>query len=200
MKKILIASIVFIAFTLTSCKWYAIHRYQMNKPFSFKQKTEFINYLKKKKAFKLGQVLYLENESYAKFIHEKLTQDSTSFYVGTYFNDSMMVKRSLHLNENSSCIGRIELEIKNNISRKNSDLMDFKKASKLSAYSLKYLSNDQVFDINADKKPNKIFLTFTTRYGKWYDKLYKEINELQQQNQQNANVYIIVLDPIYKLQ
>ena len=199
MKKILIASIFFIAFTLTSCKWYAIHRYQMNKPFTFKQKTEFINYLKKKKAFKLGQVLYLENESYAKFIHEKLTQDSTSFYVGNYFNDSMIVKRSQHLNENTSCIGRIEQEIRNDCSRNHFNENELMTVSKMSGYHLKYLSDNKTFDINADKKANKIFLTYSTRYGKWYDGLYKEINDLQKKNNQNVSVYVVCLDPIYKL-
>ena len=199
MKPIFTSSIIFLAFTFMSCKWYAIHRYQMNKPFSFKQKTEFINYLKKKKAFNLGQVLYLENESYAKFINGKLTQDSTSFYVGTYLNDSTMVKRSKFLNENISCSGRIENEIKQNLNKNNFSVDDLKQVSNLSNYTLRYLSNNEIFDINADKKLSKIFITYTYRYGKWYDNLYKEINDLQQLNNQNTNVYLVCLDPISTL-
>jgi len=199
MKKLFTASIVFFAFALMSCKWYTLHRYQLNKPFSFKQKSEFFNHLKKKKTFNLDKVLFIEKESYTKFISEKLTQDSTSFYVGTYFNDSIIVKRSHHLNENTSCIGRIEQEIKNNCSRNHFNENELMNVSKMSGYNLKYLSDNKTFDINADKKANKIFLTYSTRYGKWYDELYKEINDLQKKNYQNASVYVVCLDPIYKL-
>jgi hypothetical protein len=199
MKKIFTASIILIAFTFISCKWYVVHNYQMNKPFAFKQKTEFIDYLKKRKTFKLGQVLYLEKESYLKFINEKLTEDSTLFYVGTYFNDSTIVKRSQHLNEKISCSGRIENEIKQNLTKNNFGHDELKQVSKMSGYALKHLSNNEIFDITADKKPSKIFITYTYGYGKWYDHLYKEINELQKLNDQNTTVYVVCLDPIYNL-
>jgi len=199
MKKILTAAIIFIAFALISCKWYTINRFQINKPFSFKQKSDFIKHINKKKLFKINQVLFIDKESYAKFISEKLTQDSTVFYVGTYFNDSIIVKRSQYLHENTSCFGRIEQEIKNNCSRIDFNENELMHVSKMSGYNLKYLSDNKTFDINADKKANKIFLTYSTHFGKWYDGLYKKINNIQKQNKQNASVYVVCLDPIYKL-
>lgn len=182
-----------------SCKWYTVRRFQINKPFSFLQKSEFINQLKKKKAFNINQVLYVEKESYEKFLRQKITQDSTVFYVGTYFKDSMIVKRSQHLNENTSCIGRIEQEIRNDCSRNHFNENELMTVSKMSGYNLKYLCDNKTFDINADEKAIKIFLTYSTRYGKWYDGLYKEINGLQKKNNQNVSVYVVCLDPIYKL-
>jgi len=171
----------------------------MNKPFAFKQKTEFIKHINKKKLFKIKQVLFIDKASYTKFIEEKLVDDSTSFYVGTYLNDSTVVKRSQFLNGNTSCSRRIEDEIKQNLTKNNFNDADLKQVSKLSDYTLRYLSNNEVFDITADKKSSKIFITYTYAYGKWYDNLYKEINNLQQLNNQNTNVYLVCLDPIYNL-
>ncbi len=199
MKLLLTILIIILAFTIMSCKWYTVRRFQINKPFSFLQKSEFINQLKKKKAFNINQVLYVEKESYEKFLRQKITQDSTVFYVGTYFKDSMIVKRSQHLNENTSCIGRIEQEIRNDCSRNHFNENELMTVSKMSGYNLKYLCDNKTFDINADEKAIKIFLTYSTRYGKWYDGLYKEINGLQKKNNQNVSVYVVCLDPIYKL-
>ncbi len=199
MKPIFTTSIIFLAFTFMSCKWYVIHQYKMNNSFSFKQKADFIQYINKKKLFKINQVLFIDKASYTKFFNEKLTDDSTLFYVGTYLNDSTMVKRSKFLNENISCSGRIENEIKQNLNKNNFSVDDLKQVSNLSNYTLRYLSNNEIFDINADKKLSKIFITYTYRYGKWYDNLYKEINDLQQLNNQNTNVYLVCLDPISTL-
>jgi hypothetical protein len=199
MKPIFTTSIIFLAFTFMGCKWYVIHQYKMNNSFSFKQKADFIQYINKKKLFKINQVLFIDKASYTKFFNEKLTDDSTLFYVGTYLNDSTMVKRSKFLNENISCSGRIENEIKQNLNKNNFSVDDLKQVSNLSNYTLRYLSNNEIFDINADKKLSKIFITYTYRYGKWYDNLYKEINDLQQLNNQNTNVYLVCLDPISTL-
>jgi hypothetical protein len=68
-----------------------------------------------------------------------------------------MVKRSKFLNENNSCSGRIENEIKQNLNKNNFSVDDLKQVSNLSNYTLRYLSNNEIFDINADKKLSKIF-------------------------------------------
>jgi len=162
MKKILIYA---ICFTLFGCNAYTIKKYHLENKFEYKDKKSFLVYLKNKNIFSESQYLYLDSSTYIKFIYEKVQQDSSAIYQGCYINDSVLINRSRFLNENTSCGSRIEKEIASNFLLKNFPDSILIKENKMSDYKIKYLINDEPFDINKNKKDDTLFFLYSSAFG-----------------------------------
>ena len=196
MKKIFVYA---ICFTLFGCSAYTIKKYHLENKFEYKDKKSFLVYLKNKNIFSESQYLYLDSSTYIKFIYEKVQQDSSAIYQGCYINDSVLINRSRFLNENTSCGSRIEKEIASNFLLKNFPDSILLKENKMSDYKIKYLINDEPFDINKNKKDVTLFFLYSSVFGTYYDNLFKKINKLHLSLENSTQVYVICIDPIYHL-
>ena len=188
-----------ICFTLFGCSAYTIKKYHLENKFEYKDKKSFLVYLKNKNIFSESQYLYLDSSTYIKFIYEKVQQDSSAIYQGCYINDSVLINRSRFLNENTSCGSRIEKEIASNFLLKNFPDSILLKENKMSDYKIKYLINDEPFDINKNKKDVTLFFLYSSVFGTYYDNLFKKINKLHLSLENSTQVYVICIDPIYHL-
>ncbi len=188
-----------ICFTLFGCSAYTIKKYHLENKFEYKDKKSFLVYLKNKNIFSESQYLYLDSSTYIKFIYEKVQQDSSAIYQGCYINDSVLINRSRFLNENASCGSRIEKEIASNFLLKNFPDSILIKENKMSDYKIKYLINDEPFDINKNKKDVTLFFLYSSVFGTYYDNLFKKINKLHLSLENSTQVYVICIDPIYHL-
>ena len=188
-----------ICFTLFGCSAYTIKKYHLENKFEYKDKKSFLVYLKNKNIFSESQYLYLDSGTYIKFIYEKVQQDSSAIYQGCYINDSVLINRSRFLNENTSCGSRIEKEIASNFLLKNFPDSILLKENKMSDYKIKYLINDEPFDINKNKKDVTLFFLYSSVFGTYYDNLFKKINKLHLSLENSTQVYVICIDPIYHL-
>ena len=188
-----------ICFTLFGCSAYTIKKYHLENKFEYKDKKSFLVYLKNKNIFSESQYLYLDSGTYIKFIYEKVQQDSSAIYQGCYINDSVLINRSRFLNENASCGSRIEKEIASNFLLKNFPDSILLKENKMSDYKIKYLINDEPFDINKNKKDVTLFFLYSSAFGTYYDNLFKKINKLHLSLKNSTQVYVICIDPIYHL-
>lgn len=196
MKKIFVYA---ICFTLFGCSAYTIKKYHLENKFEYKDKKSFLVYLKNKNIFSESQYLYLDSSTYIKFIYEKVQQDSSAIYQGCYINDSVLINRSRFLNENTSCGSRIEKEIASNFLLKNFPDSILLKENKMSDYKIKYLINDEPFDINKNKKDVTLFFLYSSVFGTYYDNLFKKINKLHLSLENSTQVYVICIDPVYHL-
>lgn len=184
---------------LFSCKFYAIKKYQLNKPFSFIHKSSYLDFIMKRNIGEQNHFLYLDSASYERFLMDKIQKDTTVLYLGCYLNDSTCFLKSNFFNKNISCSGRIENEVLSNLAYKEKDSLHFKKVQKLSTYKMHPLINNEVFSINHDEKRIKLFLLYSYSYGTYYDKLIKNLNEIVKQNETDISMYIICIDPLYSL-
>lgn len=199
MKKVTNGLLVLVAFCFMSCHKYAIRKYQLGRNFDFKSKVDFENYLNKQKVFDVTHVLYPDSSSYLKFITEKLKQDSTVAYVGSYLNDTTCIGKSDFLSKNTSCKGRIEEEIIRNINTVEFPDSLVLKVNGMSLYNLHYLKNSSLFDMNQQHKKLKIFLAYSYSFGTYYDNLFRKVIANQKSNESTTDVFIVCMDPIYYL-
>jgi hypothetical protein len=190
--------LLFLLIIFSECKLYVNQKFHLERKFDFKDKASFLKYLKSKKIFDENHILYVGADGYQSFINEKLQQDSSIMYQGCYVNDSVYINRSSLLNENTSCMGRIDLEIASNFKRTVIPDSLLIAGKKISGYHLKYLNTNTPFYMNPEKKIN-LLLVYAYSLGTYYDELYRKIMLLTKENETIADTYLICLDPIYLL-
>lgn len=188
-----------VCITIFSCQTLAKNKYDIGRTFSFRSKQAYYDYLKKKSFLPAGNILYPDSASYVKFTVEKIQQDSSLVYQGTYLNDSVYVKKSSFLQDNKSCSGRIQGEIETNISLDNYPDSILKKGTKMSSYNLYHLQNNQPFNVNSGSGKLKIYLLYAYGFGTYYDNFFKDVNEIQKKYAHKAELYFICLEPLYFL-
>ena len=191
-------TLLFLIIVISGCKLYVNHKFHLERKFDFKDKSSFLKYLKSKKIFDENHILYVGAEGYQNFIIEKLQQDSSIMYQGCYVNDSVYINRSSLLNENTSCMGRIDLEIAANFKRTTIPDSLLITGKRISSYHLKYLSDNSTFYMNPQKKIN-LMLVYAYSLGTYYDELYRKIMLLTEENEAIADTYLICVDPVYLL-
>lgn len=177
----------------TACKMYTYKKYHIEKPTSLKTRADYVKHMSSRNLFPLNQVLFIDSASYISFITEKVQQDSSVVYVGSYLNDSIVIKRTDLLNENTSCSSRMLNEIRHNISMKTLPDSILITEKKLSSYKLYHLSDGRPFRFNDNGKIH-IILNYTSLIGTYYDDFYKRVMEIQQENSTSTEVYVIILD------
>ncbi len=180
------------SFLIIGCGYLSFKKYNMGQSFEFKDKSDFISYLKKKYSIPLEQYLYIDSSSYSKFVFNQLNQNKTSIYIGAFLNDSNFVRPSLMLEKNSSCAGRIEKEILTVLSAQKYPDSLIQKTNRLSEYKIKFLGSGQIFDINKRNVNINLLLVYSYGMGSYYDRLFRDIANLK-------NIFIICVDPVYKL-
>ncbi len=191
-------TLLFLLIVFSGCKLYVNHKFHLERKFEFKDKSSFLKYLKSKKIFDENHILYVGAEGYQNFIIEKLQQDSSIMYQGCYVNDSVYINRSSLLNENTSCMGRIDFEIAANFKRTRIPDSLLITGKSISSYHLKYLSDNSDFYMNPQKKIN-LMLVYAYSLGTYYDELYRKIMLLTEENEAIADTYLICVDPVYLL-
>jgi hypothetical protein len=201
MKTILSGLLIMLACLNSSCYIISKSKYKLDRDFNFKNKEEYVKFLKKEKAFPIEKVLYLDASSYNEYLMEltRNNQESAIIYRGTYLNDSVQIKHNEFLQENESCYGRIEDQIQSNILlRKVPDSLLIKE-KKLSQFKLLHLNNNEPFDMSREINQYNVFLGSIHKAGTYYRSFYKRMIALQKKNSFVMNLYIILLDPVYKL-
>lgn len=191
---------LFASFILTSCHKYAISKFNLGRPFEYKTKADFENYLNDKKIFDMNNILFPDSTKYLSFITEKLKQDSTVIYIGSYLNDSTCICKSDFLSKNTSCKSRIDEEIISNMNRFFFPDSMLEKVKCISKYKLKRLSNGEFFNMENQNKKLKIFMAYSYSFGTYYDNLYRKIMVTQKLNPSIADVFLICIDPVYRLE
>lgn len=174
------------------CRYYSEIKYHIGQDFNFKNKNDFIIYLKKKNAFPLDKYLYVDSTCYSKFVFNQLKQNQSSLYLGTFLNDSISIKPSCLLKKNSSCAGRIENEIARTLSMKHFPDSMLESSLHLSDYRFRFLENGKLLDINQFNEKINILLLYSYGMGNYYDKFFQKIRNLK-------NVFVVCVDPVYKL-
>lgn len=191
-------TLLLLLIVFSGCKLYVNQKFHLERKFDFKDKASFMKYLKSKKIFDENHILYVDADGYQNFINEKLQQDSSIMYQGCYVNDSVYINRSSLLNENTSCMGRIDLEIASNFKRTIIPDSLLITGKRISRYHLKYLINNNPFYMNPEKKIN-LLLVYAYSLGTYYDELYRKIMLLTKENETIADTYLICVDPVYLL-
>ncbi len=194
-KTIFISALLMLC--LHSCRYFVKEKYKMKNNLQCTTKQMYLQQLMRKGIFNADQLLYVDSTHYWHFYNSMLQQDSSIVYIGTYVNDSEQVKKSAVILNNSSCSGRLENEIKLMQSQTVFDAVDLTRKPFIDQLGLYALKNHQPF--HRDNQISKcILLAFSYSFGNYYNQLYEKINR-QLQHHPTAKVYIVCLDPVYRL-
>jgi hypothetical protein len=169
--------------------------YKFNREFTFTNRTEYLSFLDRSYSLAPEQVVYLDSLSEQLFIME-VVQRNISEYYGSFINDSVEIKHSSFLEENTSCIGRVLTEIEANSGKITDSLLV--KNKNFRQYKLLNTKTDQQLALNADKKI-KVFLLYTYRMGNYFNGFYKDVAALSKGKKDQLSIYVISLDPIRRL-
>ena len=194
-----IKSVIFLVATLGmcafSCKTILLKKFNANQKFNFKTKEAYVEYLKANK-FDTEMFIYPDSASYLRFIGNI---ESATVYYNSFVSDSISIKKSEFLKDNESCTGRISIEIEKILAMQ--PLVDTLLVlnTNISTNTFFYLNDNAAFKgVNTDKKLS-IFLLHIYETGTYYNKLYREIEKVQQENKRDVDLYIISLAPVYWL-
>ena len=196
MRRIIVLATLYLI--IVSCSYFANKKYHIGQPFNFREKSDFINHLQSKKIFDLSQCLYLDSICYFKFVYNQLNNPSV-IVLGSFLNDSISIRQSQYYTTNSSCAGRIENEILNNLSLLSFPDSVLDKKSRLSDYNFKKLSTKEDFHLDAEANKVNIFVLYSYSYGNYYDKLYQNIQSLITHYSYTAKIFVVCTDPVYRL-
>ncbi len=183
-------------FFIYGCSSILRSKYRFNQPFRFSTKMEYLNYLENKYSFSYAHVLYPDSLSQYAFFNNVM-QARLSQYYGTFINDTLEVKKTKHLSENLTCIGRVLKEIEIN-SSKVGYINDVTTNTVFRDYHFKVADNDSDFVFNPNGKV-KIFLLYAFAMGNYFDEFFKDVVVWAKNVPEKVEIFIISLDPIQKL-
>lgn len=178
-----------------SCRLWINQKYQLGRSINFANRVAYIQAVEKEKIIPIGQLLYIESTALPLFYQEVIKKSNAIVYLGTYLNDTLCLKKSVELQENESCWGRIEKEINVQMLLSNSTDSIWCRTEALSKYPFRYVESDELFDSKAFGKWT-IYLLYSYSLGSYYNRLYQSVFELQKKYPNKLNVYVINLDPI----
>jgi hypothetical protein len=183
-------------FMLSGCLQHTLKKNKVNEHHVFNDKSAYRNYLKNNTGFQNTKILYVDSKSYMPYVNDYLQKDSSMLLVGFFANDSTKLKRSEFLSENSSCEGRIIMEIKETIQNKQVPDSILERNMLFKQIGFKYLSDNRTFSIQECKAPLKLFVNYSTEMGLLYLDMYKKIIDLQYGDSRNVEVFVISMDPV----
>ncbi len=186
---------LFFCMALISCRFWINQKYQWGRSKTFNNKAAYIQAVGQEKIIPIGQLLYVESTALPLFYQKVIKKSNAIVYLGTYLNDSFCLKKSAQLQENESCWGRIEKEIKEQISISNPPDSLWCRTESLATYPLRYAENDELFHPNAIGKWT-IYLLYSYSLGSYYNRLYQSVFTLQKKYPSKLDVYVISLDPV----
>lgn len=184
--------------SMISCRYYAVMKYHLNNSYDFKTKSKYLDAFNKKNIGESFNLLYIDSADYLRFYIHELSNDSTLAYLGCFLNDSIAIRKSEFLSDNTSCSGRIQNEIKTNL-KMNIDSIKYNcKKAVISDYKFREVATGNIVNFNSEDEI-KIILIYTTGFGSYYDDLYKWINNSKNESNSKSKVYFISIDPVYQL-
>ncbi len=194
-----IKSVIFLLATLGmcafSCKSILLKKFNANQKFNFKTKEAYVGYLKANK-FDTEMFIYPDSASYLRFIGN--TENATVYY-NSFVSDSISIRKSDFLKDNESCTGRISVEIEKILAMQTLADTLIVLNKNICTNTFFYLNDNAAFKgVNKNKKLS-IFLLHIYEAGTYYNKLYREIEKVQQENKKEVDLYIISLAPVYWL-
>lgn len=195
MNKIIFLTGSIIVF-LCSCSVLLKRIYKIDKKFSFETRNEYLQYIRKNGNLDINQVGYMDSLSYLKFGFEGLQNDSTVIYFGSFINDSVSIKKSVHLTDNQACYSRMFAEIQNVLALKNYDDSLLKNNFNFLKYNIYSLAGNKRISFSGDNKKIRIVLLYSYSFGNYYNKFYNEVRQIQKENAGAVGLTIITMDPI----
>ena len=199
MNKIIWILSMLIGISIFSCNPALKKIYKLDRQFSFKTRQDYIDFIQQPAVLDVNQVIYLDSASYVKFGIESLQQDSSMVYFGSFLNDSVCIKKSQLLKDKQSCYGRMLHDIENVISLKSYNDSLLSKKINLKKYNMYSLAGDKKIAFSTSPDKIKVILIYGYSLGTYYNKFYKEIRQTQKNNPDKINLYIITMDPVYRL-
>jgi hypothetical protein len=190
---------LFFAAAFSGCGFIYKTKYHLSKPFAFYYKGDYIRFLENKKWFRDFECLYLDSASYFRFIGSDKVKSGNIVLQGLYLNDSTEVKSSDEYEQKKYCSGAIISEIKKLTNGAHHSLLFSKANCKLSEFQFYKLSNNILFEVEEANSKIKIILGYSYALGSYYDKLFTDIRNIANHHKMQFEVYVICLDPIYKL-
>ena len=100
--------------------------------------------------------------------------------------------------ENEACMGRMDGEIKKNIARKQFVDSFFIKNNTFKILNLLSVGNIPIRIDNSNHRLKVLLLYFYSQ-GTVYDYIYKEVNKTYAGTNEAFDLYILLLDPVYRL-
>lgn len=178
---------------LTGCIKMAQKKYHLGRNFGSIRQNEYFLQISKENNFDAAELLYLDSASYISFGQHS----SGSLYYGSYINDSVSIRKSVFLLENESCMGRMDKEIEKIIFSSRPDTLIKDTLNALGKCNFLRLADDKKVELfNKDKKLT-IVLVYFFAYGSYYKSLYEEIKEFKKKHENDCDVYVVSMDPVY---
>ena len=180
---------------LFSCKALISKYYHLNREVNFKDGEEYLNYIEKNKKIDRSLILLPDSTTYDAFLW-KVVGNRLGYYYGAYLNDSIAVRRSGELEENSVCLGRVLTNMSvglESIEKKGDTLLQ---VSDFNSFKFFEAKTGNQYDIGGSSKPIKIFLLYSYSTGSLFDKSYKEIFRFAEKNKEKVELRIIPTDRI----
>lgn len=179
---------------LFSCRAYINMRYGFNRPFRFNNREAFLSFLESRMKINRDHVIY--PDTIGNNFYQKMSNDTIVAYYGCFLNDSIEIARSVFLKENTSCIGRVLKEIKeNNDSLKRISSISYL-PSDFREFYFRYAVNNQKFGMNDSAKKLKIVLVYLYAYGTYYNRFYQEVVNFYEANKHDIELYVIAPEAI----
>lgn len=189
-RPVLIALLIMILFS--GCRSLLTKKYKFNREFNFKTREEYLHYLAAERKFDLSHVLYPDSNSQSHFFYY-ISKNKLTEYYGSLINDSTEIRKSLSLQDNLNCMGRILTEIQNNINTVSIDDSMYIR-NDFYRFRFRHITNGEKFNFYSSDKPLKIFLIHSYSYGTYFDSFLNAMNEFSIAHNNEAEVYIISLD------
>lgn len=183
----------------TGCGWLYQKKYNINKPFTFQHKNDFIGFLKQKKWSSDFQFLYLDSVSYLRFMQSANIRNGSVVLQGIFVNDSVEVKLTDAYLQKKYCTGSILHEIEMLSGIADSSLVLQKSNWKISDFSFHLLKDNRRLSLQETDEKINIILGYSYALGNYYDSLFNDIKKIAQKSSKQIALYVICLDPVYQL-
>jgi len=187
---LLIASVCMIS----SCKSVMSKMYGLNKPMNFTTKEEYIDYVENKRKIKRSDILLVDSADFGS-LWSKALKTKAGYYLGTYINDSVSVRRTDFLKENTTCLARVLDNI--SLGMKSRESLDsLTEPDNFNEFQFYECSSGEKYSMSNSEKPIKIFLLYQFSSGRLFDTSFREIFDFAEQNRYKVEVKVIPMDLI----
>jgi hypothetical protein len=181
-----------------SCLKIAEKKYGLNRHYTYKKQQDYLDQITRENGLNASQLVYLDSASYSNLIFTNYSSFSLTPYLGSYFNDSVSVKKTDFLLDNEACVGRIEQETENILVSNRTDTFARDTLINLARLNFFRLSDDRIIRLFDKDKKATIIMMYVYQFGSYYKNLFKAMEALRLKYEKDVNVYILTMDPIYE--
>ena len=186
--------IFLIAFISTSCNSGEKLIFGANKDKKFSSIKEYRAYMKAMYSFDQKQFYYADQKNYDSLLYY-VAGNKIDYLLGIFENDSIEYKKSLFLDDNESCIGRIvnEIEVISKSGKSEKIRNDFFHNNRFIN-----LENQQILDMQSSKT-KKVILVVSYKLGRIHKNDFTKIEEIVNQ-QMDYELIVLSLDKVFNYQ